>query len=89
MIYIYIYIYTKAVLVITGIEDNIFCNPTGTETTPGYCRATDLNETRALYPSSSSYTWISVPNAGHCWQLHYAAPAAFETVYAWLVNVGF
>lgn len=84
--------YTRPVLVVTGQEDNIFCNPTGLQATPGNCGSGStglLAQMATLYPVASNYTWISVPEAGHCWQFHYSALAAFGQVHDWLAGVGF
>ncbi|KAH8899975.1 alpha/beta-hydrolase [Thozetella sp. PMI_491] len=70
------------VLVVTGAEDAILCNPkTG--------RSCDdiLNETAKLYPGSRLYNFYAVPKTGHDIVLHSTAPETFARVHDWLDDV--
>lgn len=58
---------------ITGQQDNIFCNPTGTQITPGNCGRTGgiVDQTRTIYPAASNagnYYWEVLRNMGK-WKL--------------------
>jgi pimeloyl-ACP methyl ester carboxylesterase len=85
--------YTNPVFVVTGQDDAIFCNLLGLDillnTGCGSGSSSFLAQTSALYPNAVNYEWYAVPNSGHCWQLHYAAQAAFGTVHTWMANNGF
>ena len=85
--------YTNPVFVVTGQEDAIFCNLLGLDLLLdlgcGSGSSSYLAQTSALYPNARDYEWYAVQNAGHCWQLHYAAQAAFGVVHTWMANKGF
>lgn len=83
--------YKKPVFVITGKQDNIFCNPT-VGLLPANCGTGPLNmlaTSKPLYPAASIYDWYVLPNAGHCWQIHYAAQEGFKASHDWLASIGF
>jgi pimeloyl-ACP methyl ester carboxylesterase len=83
--------YAAPVLVVTGDEDDIFCNPL-INLLPASCGSgptSMLAQARALYPAASVYDWYAVPNAGHCWNLHYTAQKGFNASHAWLTGLGF
>jgi pimeloyl-ACP methyl ester carboxylesterase len=83
--------YTSPVLVVSGQRDRIFCNPTVSILTPdcGTGPTNMLASSRSLYPAASIYGWHVVPDAGHCWQLHYTAQDGFNASHAWLAGLGF
>ena len=85
--------YTNPVYVVTGEKDAVFCNFSGLNLSPllpvsctagGY-----LTGTKAFYPNVEVFDTYAVPNSGHCWQLHYAAPEAFALIHSWLTYQGF
>ncbi|KAH8804460.1 Alpha/Beta hydrolase protein [Xylogone sp. PMI_703] len=78
--------YRSPIFVISGQHDNIFCNPKGSSLEIGGCgRGTEslLAKTAELYPASQ-YDWYAVPNAGHCWQLHYSGKEGIRATHDWL-----
>lgn len=82
----------------TGQRDAIFCNllglnillggVLGTQSDCGDARTGYLGQSRTLFPRASVFDTFVVPEAGHCWQLHYAAEKAFGTVHEWLGMAG-
>lgn len=83
--------YTAPVLVVTGEEDDIFCNPL-INILPANCGSgptSILAQAKALYPAASVYDWYAVPEAGHCWNLHYTAQKGFNASHTWLTDQGF
>ena len=83
--------YQAPVFVVTGGSDNIFCNPTALLLPPncGNGDASILAVSGSLYPAARVYDWHVVPEAGHCWQLHYAAQDGFSASHDWLAEQGF
>lgn len=85
--------YTKPVLVVTGQKDTVFCGTTGLPASgPGDCgsgSSSILAKTNSLYPASSSYSYISVPNSGHCWEHGFYAQQGFNESHAWMAEQGF
>ncbi|KAG4431365.1 hypothetical protein IFR05_013146 [Cadophora sp. M221] len=91
--------YTGKVFVVTGERDAIFCNVLGlnivlggvlgTQSECGDARTGYLGRSRSLFPKASVFDAFVVPEAGHCWQLHYTAEKAFGTVHEWLGKQGF
>ncbi|PVH74849.1 alpha/beta-hydrolase, partial [Cadophora sp. DSE1049] len=74
--------YTGSVLVATGQHDAIFCNVLGvnillggllgTQSECGDPRTGYLGRSRGLFPRARVFEGVVVPDAGHCWQLHYS-----------------
>ncbi|KAH6712610.1 Alpha/Beta hydrolase protein [Leptodontidium sp. MPI-SDFR-AT-0119] len=91
--------YTGKVFVVTGERDAIFCNVLGlnillggilgTQSECGDAETGYLGRSRSLFPRASAFDAFVVPDAGHCWQLHYTAEKAFGTVHEWLAKQGF
>ena len=83
--------YTAPMLVVTANYDAIFCNPTAGLLPPncGTGLGNMLAQSGTLYPASNPYDWYIVPNAGHCWHLHYTAQDGFNASHAWLKQQGF
>jgi pimeloyl-ACP methyl ester carboxylesterase len=83
--------YKAPILVVTAEEDAIFCSLTA-GLLPANCGTGEANmlaKSGSLYPAASVYDWYVVPNAGHCWHLHYAAQDGFNVSHEWLAGVGF
>lgn len=85
--------YTGPVYMVSGQHDAIFCNPLTLQSSNnvncGDSNGGFLADTKSLYPRASSFDVFAVPNAGHCWQLHFSAAAAFGTVHDWIAGKGF
>jgi pimeloyl-ACP methyl ester carboxylesterase len=83
--------YNAPVFVVTAQQDTIFCNPTAGLLPPdcGTGPGNMLAQSADLYPAASVYEWYVVPNAGHCWQLHYTAQDGFNASHVWLEQQGF
>ncbi len=75
--------FLNPVLVVTGAEDAVLCNPK----TGKPCDQI-LNETRTLFPDSREYGFYAPPNTGHDVVLHFSAPETFAVVHEWLDAVG-
>ncbi len=71
--------FTGPVLVVTGAEDSVLCNPK-----TGLTCDEILNRTSALFPDSRSYGYYAPPNTGHDITLHFSAPKMFASVHQWL-----
>lgn len=83
--------YTAPMFVLTGQQDNIFCSPS-IGLLPPNCGTGPNNmvaKSQAMYPAASVYDWYVLPNAGHCWHLHYSAKEGFKASHDWLESVGF
>lgn len=80
------------VLAISGQQDVLFCGTNALPIDgPGECVSPTFNYlegTASLYPNAK-YSWYNVPNAGHCWQLHYSAQQGFAVTHNWLAKNGF
>jgi pimeloyl-ACP methyl ester carboxylesterase len=83
--------YTAPIFVVTGDEDAIFCSPAMGLLPPscGTGPANVLEVSGTLYPHASVYDYYILPDAGHCWQLHYAAQNGFSASHDWLAKQGF
>jgi len=83
--------YDGPVYVVTGQHDVVFCNSQGTPRDQIDCGTSTngfLADTAKLYPASDFEAYV-VPNSGHVWQFHFAAPAAFGVVHDWIGRQGF
>ncbi|KAB5566210.1 Alpha/Beta hydrolase protein [Coniochaeta sp. 2T2.1] len=67
--------YTNPVLLVTGVNDALFCHPPISS-----CRAT-LDASRVFFPNSTNFQYEAIPETGHCLTLHYSAPATFARVH--------
>jgi len=73
--------FTKPVLVVTAVNDAIFCTP------PLATCNSVLNATRVFYPNASKYEYAAIPNTGHCLTLHYSALDTFARVHHFMDKV--
>ncbi|KAK3392909.1 hypothetical protein B0H63DRAFT_3093 [Podospora didyma] len=73
--------YRKPVLVVTGVEDAIFCTP------PAAVCASILAATKAIFPLASIYEFIMPESTGHTLSLHYSAPETLKGVHDFLDRV--
>ncbi|KAK0099464.1 hypothetical protein ONS95_004674 [Cadophora gregata] len=89
--------YEGSVLVATGQHDAIFCNVLGVnillggllgESECGDPETGYLGRSRELFPRARVFDGLVVPDAGHCWQLHYSAEKGFGMVNEWLRRQG-
>jgi pimeloyl-ACP methyl ester carboxylesterase len=96
--------YSNPVMVASGEYDSVFCNNLGLDLTPllqPNCMQVPLinllngrnylQGAQEYYPNvpDSDFEWYAVPNAGHCWQFHYSAYAAFGVMHNWMASNGF
>jgi pimeloyl-ACP methyl ester carboxylesterase len=70
--------YLGKVLVVTGGEDVLFCNPTN-----GPCAEQLINST-VLVPNATEFETRVIPNTGHNFMLHHSSQSTFELVQGWL-----
>lgn len=84
--------YKGPVYIVTGQHDAIFCNPLGLQQSQLDCGTSTsgyVASTKSLFPAAKSFDAFIVPNSGHCWHFHTAAPSAFVTVHDWMASKGF
>jgi hypothetical protein len=73
--------YTNPVLLVTGVNDILFCTPPITT-----CRAT-LDASKVFFPNSTNFQYEAIPDTGHTLTLHYSAPLTFARVHLFLNQV--
>ncbi len=73
--------FTAPVMVVTGAEDHIYCNPN-----QGDCN-TLLAASSFVFPDTVNYAYYAPPSTGHDIVLHYSAPTTFTVVHNWLDGI--
>ncbi|KAH8820726.1 Alpha/Beta hydrolase protein [Xylogone sp. PMI_703] len=80
--------FTGKVLILNGEHDECFCGPGTTLLGPADCNAFS-SSSLSLFPNATTSNYTSIPNTGHCFNLHYSAQQAFERAHDWLAGIGF
>ncbi|KAH8805999.1 Alpha/Beta hydrolase protein [Xylogone sp. PMI_703] len=70
--------FTGSVLVVTGADDILFCNPAS-----GAC-ANQLADSKALVPNATLFDTYAIPETGHDFTLHLSSQATFKFIQNWL-----